>query len=210
MANASGHISTAPPGPPLSDLGQEQSRELARRTAALRIDAVFSSPMLRAVQTAAEIAAVHAVTSTASEDLLELYAGEVEGMPADEGMRILGKGWQRWIDHARYEESVAPGGESAVVAVARLQSFVKSARQLHPGNRRVAVVSHAGLLHLVCALCVNMPFDHGYRNWLRNTESAEVADTPDGLQCVVWGGLPVDPDLVTKVRVEAPRATATS
>lgn len=203
LANASGHISTAPPGPALSDRGVEQSREFARRTAGLQVSAVYSSPMLRARDTAAEIAKVHALTVAISDDLSELFVGEVEGMPDEAGMRIVSAGWERWSQQARYDEPVAPGGESAVAAVCRIRQFMSVARAAFPGEQRVVTVTHGGLLHLLCAICCNVPFDYGFRNWLRNTETTELVDVDADLYCTMWGGLPVDPHRLPKVEVTA-------
>lgn len=202
IANASGRISTAPPGPPLSLRGQEQSRELARRTAGLNISAVYSSPMPRAVRTAEEMAKVHGVPVIVSDDLVELHVGQAEGMPVDEGMRLIDEGWRRWTDNARYDEPVAPGGESAISAIRRIRRFLREASASYPGEQRVVAVTHGGLLHLTCSICRNLPFDYGIRNWLRNTEVAEIADDGDEWQCNLWGGLPVEPDRVEKVAID--------
>ena len=46
---------------PLTEVGLEQARLLAERTKDLKIDVIISSPMLRARQTAAPTAALHAL-----------------------------------------------------------------------------------------------------------------------------------------------------
>ncbi len=148
--------------------------------------------MVRAVQTAKEIAEAHGIPHTVDDDLVEVSVGKAEGMPEDEGMALLSEGWVRWIKEADYASPLAPGGESAVDAMARVRRFLARARKRHPGDERVAVVTHGGLLHLLCFLCENLPDGHGYRNWLRNTESAEFVDGEHGFLCTVWGGLPVD------------------
>jgi broad specificity phosphatase PhoE len=192
-ANAGGRISTAPPGPRLSADGRQQARELADRLVDIQLSAVYSSPMLRATETGRQIAASTGVPHIVHPDLVELFVGEVEGMAAEEGLRRLDVGWRRWIDHGAYELPVAPGGETARAAIERLRHFLASAHERFPGGGRIAVVAHGGILNLVCALCVNLPFDHGYRNWLRNAEVAEATYHEGELVCSLWRGLPADP-----------------
>jgi broad specificity phosphatase PhoE len=59
VRNPDGVVYAALPGFPLTDRGVAQAREAARRLASRPVVAVWSSPLERTVQTAAEIAACH-------------------------------------------------------------------------------------------------------------------------------------------------------
>ena len=65
--------------PALSDEGQEQSRETGRLLASQRIEAVYTSPLLRARQTARAIAEPHGLPVEVVDDLIEVDVGRWEG-----------------------------------------------------------------------------------------------------------------------------------
>lgn len=65
---------------PLSELGKRQAETTGRLLADTDLDAVFSSPMARAVSTASAIAAHHNLTVTTIENLHEIDVGQWEGL----------------------------------------------------------------------------------------------------------------------------------
>jgi len=64
---------------PLSDDGLAQAAALSRRLAEVRIDAMYSSPLQRAMQTANAIASAHGMTPQPNPDLREIAHGHWEG-----------------------------------------------------------------------------------------------------------------------------------
>jgi len=90
----------------LTDHGRAQADQLAALFATERVVAVISSPLRRAVATAAAIAAVHKLTVEVDDRFIELDYGEWEGLtPAEAGA----DGWRAW----RSDPAWAPrGGES--------------------------------------------------------------------------------------------------
>lgn len=129
---------------PLSKLGEEQSRALGHwlRENGRTPEAIFTSPYLRASQTAALLAqsAGWAVTPVQDERLREKEFGELDRLtrlgielrfPEQAAMRAaLGKFYYR-----------PPGGESWTDVVLRLRSFYAGLRKDFAG-RRVLIVSH--------------------------------------------------------------------
>ena len=65
---------------PLSDSGQQQAEATGQLLADRRLDAVFSSPMSRAVSTAEAIAAPHDLAVLTVPELHEIDVGQWEGM----------------------------------------------------------------------------------------------------------------------------------
>lgn len=63
---------------PLSATGEDQARHTAAFLADLRLDAVYSSPLLRARQTAEAIAAPHGLRVEIHQGLIEIDCGEWE------------------------------------------------------------------------------------------------------------------------------------
>jgi broad specificity phosphatase PhoE len=139
--------------PPLARLGVRQA-EATRDFLAIRpIDHCYCSPLLRAVQTAAIVAAPHGLTPQPLEALTECDVGAWEGLD-----------WQaiRNLDDERYlrfmEDPVAqgyPGGESFGDVYNRVAPAIEELLQHHKGESILVVGHHiinrtylAGLLGL--------------------------------------------------------------
>ncbi len=94
----------------LSDLGMEQAKKLALSLKSEKLDAIITSPLMRAYETARAVGTYHDLPIVVEKDLRELDAGELEGLTFPDLMLrypdFLGK-WM--IDHASV---VMPGGES--------------------------------------------------------------------------------------------------
>lgn len=130
---------------PLSAHGLSQARALGRFFAGRGVEAVYTSPLLRARQTAACIAGDAAAPCVLS-DLIELHGGEWDGLSFD-------------LIRARYPEyfgptprrSCPPGGETDEQGLARARAALDHVAQRT--GRCAVMVAHAGLNRLLlCAL----------------------------------------------------------
>jgi 2,3-bisphosphoglycerate-dependent phosphoglycerate mutase len=143
--------------PPLSPEGRAQAQRVARWLTDERIDAVFSSPMLRAVQTAEPFVA-------SGRHELKLHPGVVE-FDRDSGTYVPLEVLKR-EDYAAWKAFVA-GGAGADIAV--FQKMVVGALEeiieAHAG-RRVAVFCHGGVINVWTAHILGMAprlfFEPGY------------------------------------------------
>lgn len=143
---------------PLSDEGRRQARLLGERLAKENIDAVYSSPMSRAMETAR----LACREPHPMSELREIAHGHWEGLTRAEAE-------QRFpAEIAAWEEdpfTFAPqGGESGVSVLARALPVIREIVERHQG-RQVLVVSHKATLRLV--LCSLLGIDaKGYRDRL--------------------------------------------
>ena len=78
-ANVAGVFANRGEGYPLTDTGRAQAAELADRLGDLQVDRVYSSPLLRARQTADVSAARTGAPVTVTAALTECDMGELEG-----------------------------------------------------------------------------------------------------------------------------------
>lgn len=128
--------------PPLSDLGHAQSRAVAGVFAQEQIDAVYSSPLRRALDTAHHIADALDMQVHTDERLKEIHAGIFQGRRWDEITVEFPAEAKQWKAHD--PDFVIPGGES------RRQLMLRGAealRDIREGNHeRVIVVAHGGML----------------------------------------------------------------
>lgn len=113
----------------LSDLGQQQAESLARFLAPKPIAVVYSSPLLRARQTATTIAVHHPGVTLRQTQLLH----------------EVGSAWQGTAfsafasDFNTYDNLCAPGDESADDILRRMLRFLKLVSIRHPAQCIVAV-----------------------------------------------------------------------
>jgi broad specificity phosphatase PhoE len=121
-----GHTDT-----PLNDTGRAQARELAHTLAGERVDAVYSSDLSRASETAAAIAGEHGLAVLVDPDLREIDVGGREGLTREEvEQRFPDGGWN---------------GETREEHAARVLRALHRIADRHPDGR-VVVVGHGGTL----------------------------------------------------------------
>jgi 2,3-bisphosphoglycerate-dependent phosphoglycerate mutase len=134
---------------PLSDKGRRQALDLAPALAELGVDALASSPFIRAIDTLRPYAEHADLEITVDEDLRERALGgwmpdvadveaAIRNMHADPDFRL-------------------EGGESGRACIARFEAALARIVAAHPG-RTIAVGSHGGVLgHLISRQDVALP-----------------------------------------------------
>lgn len=126
---------------PLNDIGKEQAYHISKRLAKEKLNAVYSSDLDRAIETAHIIAKPHNLEVIPTEDMREINFGSWEGYNFEQIMRIWPEQYQKWInDPWNYNP---PGGESLGELTRRVKNFMLKTAARHPGQN-VLVVSHAG------------------------------------------------------------------
>jgi probable phosphoglycerate mutase len=139
-------LSGSTPGIHLSTDGEAQAGGLAQRLAALRIDAVYSSPLERCMETATAIAGPRDLVARPVRELQEVGYGEWTGRSFAQLTRTaLWKKVQQSPSSVRF-----PGGETLVEAQRRGVSALEALAARHPRGT-VAIVSHADLIRLALA-----------------------------------------------------------
>jgi probable phosphoglycerate mutase len=133
------HLPGRTPGLHLSEEGQRQAELAAKRIAELpHVDAVYSSPLERARETAAPIAAARGLRVQIDKGLLECDFGQWTGGELKELMKK-----PEWSTVQRYPSGFRfPDGESFSEMQARMGACLERLRNRHPGGVLVAV-SHA-------------------------------------------------------------------
>ncbi|MHB8663494.1 MAG: MSMEG_4193 family putative phosphomutase [Acidimicrobiales bacterium] len=135
------------PGLHLADKGRAQAQVVAERIGTLKtVDAVYSSPLERARETAAPIAAARGLRVRVDRGLLECDFGAWTGANLKDLMKK-----PEWGSVQRYPSGFRfPGGESFVEMAARMCSTAVKLKDRHPGGVIVAV-SHADPIKAVIA-----------------------------------------------------------
>jgi probable phosphoglycerate mutase len=133
---------------PLDETGEAQAEFTARRLATLRPDAIFTSDLTRAQQTAAALSKLTGLTVTPDKELRERFGGDWEGL-SDEEIRT------------RYPAERAswnpPNGEPTALVADRVASaLTRIAGTLDRGQLAV-VVSHGAALRLGMERILGLP-----------------------------------------------------
>jgi broad specificity phosphatase PhoE len=139
---------------PLSELGHRQAEATARALAAERVTAVYSSDLLRAVQTAEPLALATGLEVNQTAALRERSVGHMEGLTFEEAAEAHPAEYAALL--RRDFEHVLAGGESYRQLLDRAAAELDRAVEAHRGGT-VALFSHTGTicilaLHLMGAL----------------------------------------------------------
>lgn len=163
------------PGLHLSDDGRRQAEAAAKRIAALaRVDAVYTSPLERARETADIIAAARDTTAREEPGLLECDVGQWTG----KSLRAIAR-TPEWRLVQRHPSGFRfPGGESFVEMQARVVSAAARLVERHRG-RVVVAVSHADPIKAVVNAALGAPLDLLQRVVIATASITAIAYTPE-------------------------------
>lgn len=142
------------PGVALNAAGREQAARLARRLAGEAIDAIYSSPQLRASETAQTVATVLGLKIQTAEALDEIDFGDWTGKTYEE-LRALAE----WRDFNMLRSSVRIAeGELLLEVQTRIIGLMARLCADHPDGT-VALVSHGDPIRLALAHQLGTPID---------------------------------------------------
>lgn len=134
----------------LGAIGLHQAEQLRDRLAIERLDAVYSSELKRASDTAGIIAARHNLKVTTCPELREVDFGRLEGLEFSEIHTQFPEVEQMWL--TRNSSLTYPDGESLLKFENRVSQFEARLKN-HRANETVLVVAHDGVLRtLICRL----------------------------------------------------------
>ena len=139
---------------PLNKRGKEQAEKLALRLKSERIQAIYSSPLQRALDTAQAIARYHQLEVEIEPSLKEIEVGELEGTPVAE----IGKHLDQLLTADGQGEALPrmPGGESVTELQQRAWSTIKRLASKHPDGVLLAVSHYFVILTIICSV-LNLP-----------------------------------------------------
>ncbi len=146
------------PGIRLTEAGRLQAEALGLRLRATPLDAVVTSPLERARETAEALASGRGLEPEVSPALTEIDVGAWTGCAFD---ALAGdETWQRFN---RFRSGTrCPSGESMLEVAARAVAELERLRGRYPEGR-VAVVTHADVLRAAVAHYLGIPLDLSLR-----------------------------------------------
>jgi probable phosphomutase (TIGR03848 family) len=150
-----GHVLSGwTPGVHLSALGEHQAEFLAERLASMPLSAIYASPIERARETAARVAARHRLEVREAEAAGEVHFGDWTGRRFSELAHDAA--WERW-NRVRSWTRV-PAGDMALEVQARVVALLARLRAEHPEGC-IALISHGDVIKLALAHALGSPID---------------------------------------------------
>lgn len=171
------------PGVSLNPAGRDAAERLAEHLAAVPFAAVYSSPLDRARETAAPLAARQGLAVQIEPALDEIDFGDWTGRT----LEAL-HGLERWrLFNSFRSGTPIPGGERMLEVQARIAAAMLRLRERHPGGT-VALVGHGDVLKSALAFWLGVPLDLFQRIELAPASRSIVALSDHGPKILLING----------------------
>ena len=139
---------------PLTDKGRLQAEMLAKRLRRQGVVRIFSSPVLRALETAQIVADELGLTVSVEEALREYDVGVWEGSTDPAGWAEYARVDAAWLDPANWGQSMT-GGESLLDVRERFLPFLEQLKTDYAAESgAILLVSHGGLYRVMLPLAL--------------------------------------------------------
>jgi len=160
----------------LNERGVFQAKETAQAAAEWGHCAIYSSPLVRTVQVAEEIAKVTPMTVSKEPGLKELSLGDLEGVTGQE----MREGWPVVFAQWRSNPEIMsmPNGESLVQLRERAWQVILDIEQKHSPEDSVVVISHNFAIRSIVGELLGQPLEYFHRMSL-NLASVCTFDSDD-------------------------------
>lgn len=138
----------------ISEIGAKQLEYLKERFKNIHLEAVYSSPLIRAQKTAETVAYGKGLNITIRKNLAELHGGVVEGRPFQEAFNAIPGLADAWNNHP--QDFAPEGGEAMRDAYVRIYDEIIALAHMNRG-KTIAAATHGGVLR--CLMCRVLYYD---------------------------------------------------
>lgn len=140
---------------PLSDMGKLQAKALAKYFESLEIKKIIASPLLRAKQTAQEVADLKKINVVNSMEVIETNHGEWEGV----NKKIIEKKWpdiyKTWMETPA--DAKFPKGETFLETQERIIKWWESVTK---NEEDTLVITHDNIIRILVANVLGLPLNN--------------------------------------------------
>lgn len=169
---------------PLNDRGVVQARDIARSLSLSSLDAVYTSDLQRAFQTATEIAQTFLMTPIPVTGLREQHFGVFQGLTGEDVAKRWPGASAQW--HQRVADFGPEGGETRNAFSVRCVTAMNQLARAHVGGA-IAIVCHGGVLDCLYRAASCLPMDTP-RTWsLENAAINRLTHDARGFTILNWG-----------------------
>ncbi len=184
---------------PLTEKGVEQARALAEKLRDVNLTAIYSSPLLRARQTADILNAGRGLEIQITPALREHDAGALEGRADPDAWREYQTMFEAWVLKREFDARV-PNGENFNELYARFAPFLQTLTQTYGAtDANIALVGHGGIFHaLLPAFLSNLAYEFCYQHLLGNAALVIAGQRDGALYCLEWDGVSPEQHAATR------------
>ncbi len=177
---------------PLTAKGLTQAQELAQTLQGIPFASIYSSPVLRAQQTAQIVSEQVGVPVEVTEALREWNVGIYEGTTGPAGWKLHREVQEDWFFHNK-PESKMPGGENLIEIKNRFVPFIETLiEQNQDSDRNILCVAHGGLYTAMLPLILkNIDYAFADEHGIPHTTPTVAELRADELYCTAWFGSPL-------------------
>ncbi len=169
----------------LTEHGKEQAKTLAEQLSDIPITTIFSSPVLRAKETADIVSRAFYLPYQVTEALREYDCGYLEGKSDQKSWKQHRKYYEDWTLRHNYT-SKPTAGESFLDIQNRFLPFIESLK--HRDENHILLIGHGGLFQLMLPLVlINIDDDFIRSHGIGHTECIIAESSSDGFLCDQWG-----------------------
>jgi broad specificity phosphatase PhoE len=174
----------------LTDLGRQQAEALARSLADVPLAAIYSSPIVRAAETAQIVAASKGSPVEMADALREPDCGIMEGRRDEEAWAEHARVTHDWVVECKFNSRIE-GGESYGDVRARFVPFVDRLLAVHSHtDHNLLLITHGSLLYLMLPLVLtNIDLASVGQYPMPNTGIILAREQANGLVCLEWCGV---------------------
>jgi broad specificity phosphatase PhoE len=151
---------------PISADGRQQIRLTVAAFAGQPLDAVYTSPLSRALELAEAIAGTAGVHLTVDNRLTEIAMGPWEGLFRSQIAEKYPEMYREW--YKRPDLIHFPHGESLAEVQGRAQSVLADIHERHPG-KNVFVATHSAVVQTMVAPAIGLDLRYVHRMQIANT-----------------------------------------
>ncbi len=173
---------------PLSELGRRQARLLGERMAGERIDAVYSSDLSRAVDTATGALGGRDIPLVIDPNLREFSYGSWEGLTLQEV-----EAQDPELFAARFTRGdnsfSAPGGEDSTDILQRVQRFLDGMAERHSPDEDLLIVGHGGSVRALAICLLGLPAADFWRLRVGNAGVSIISNQGRGRVLELWNDM---------------------
>ena len=177
----------------LTPKGREQAAALAQRLSSLAITRIYSSPLLRAIETSVILAERLDVDYEVIDALREYDCGVLEGRSDEAGWALWQELFDAWVMHGERDRRIA-GGESLQEVQDRFVPFIDDLiHQSGHTDASLLCVGHGGLYWTMLPLVVKNIYTESIseRNGFGHGTLIVSELGSEGLVCREWNGMPL-------------------
>ena len=161
----------------LNARGLTQARAVAKRLSAVPVARIYSSDLVRAVQTAAEIAALQQVSVHYDAGLREQHVGDWEHLTIPE---VVERYPQHYAAHsADPAHTPYSNGESFAMLQQRAYASLNAIIAAHQNGETICVVCHGGTINAIVCAVLELDIAHHRKLWIDNCSLTTVRISAD-------------------------------